>query len=300
MEIKLKQPSFKSSEIVALPQRMDHHNHGYNQVVIGLSGQTEFDIEGYGNLVCSGQGCLVTADSEHAFSGIGKNEILVLNVPVDQVQPSYSLERMERLFDQSSYFHLDSQAQNLIQVLTAEMTAHPDDLLLSRACTDTLLCVLQRHFKPLNDERQSCRLNMDIIDQYILQHLTRKISVTQLAGLVFLGESQFHHLFKEQTGVTPHQYVLKKRLEMAKQLIEESQLSLAQVAQSSGFASQSSFTQAFSRLYGMPPAPLPKDPQLAFTNNKSVFNQRLVFLLHASLWSFFLSFSLNLPPQPYF
>ncbi|MGF1728550.1 helix-turn-helix domain-containing protein [Photobacterium kasasachensis] len=254
MEIKSKHANFKPSEIVALPQQMDHHNHGYNQVVIGLSGQTEFDIEGYGNLVCSGQGCLVTADSEHAFSGIGKNEILVLNVPVDQLHPSYTQDRMDRLFDQSSYFHLDSQAQNLIQALTAEMTAHPDDLLLSKACTDTLLCVLQRHFKPLNDDRQIYRLNMDIIDQYILQHLTRKISVTQLAGLVFLGESQFHYLFKEQTGVTPHQYVLKKRLEMAKQLIEESHLSLAQVAQSSGFASQSSFTQAFSRLYGMPPA----------------------------------------------
>lgn len=254
MKDKLNLSVFKPSEIVKLPEHMDHHNHGYNQVVIGLSGQTEFDIEGYGNLVCPGQGCLVTADSEHAFSGIGKNEILVLNVPVDQVQPSYSVERMERLFDQSSYFHLDSQAQNLIQVLTAEMTAHPDDLLLSKACTDTLMCVLQRHFKPLNGERPAKRLNMDAIDQYILQHLTRKISVTQLAGLAFLGESQFHFLFKEQTGVTPHQYVLKKRLEMAKQLIEESQLSLAQVAQSSGFASQSSFTQAFSRLYGMPPA----------------------------------------------
>ncbi|WP_299017506.1 AraC family transcriptional regulator [uncultured Photobacterium sp.] len=254
MNEKLNLSKFKPSEIVKLPELMDHHNHGYNQVVIGLSGQTEFDIEGCGNLVGPGQGCLVTADSEHAFSGIGKNEILVLNVPVDQVQPSYSLERKEQLFDQSSYFHLDNQAQNLIQALTAEMAAHPDDLLLSKACTDTLMCVLQRHFKPLNGERQALRLNMDIIDQYIIQHLTRKISVTQLAGLVFLGESQFHYLFKEQTGVTPHQYVLKKRLEMAKQLIGNSQLSLAQVAQSAGFASQSSFTQAFSRFYGMPPA----------------------------------------------
>lgn len=259
MEIKPKQAVFKPSEIVALPQQMDHHNHGYNQVVIGLAGQTEFDIEGSGNLVCPGQGCLVTADSEHAFSGIGKNEILVLNVPADQLQPSYSAERRDRLFEQSGYFHLDTQAQNLITALTAEMSAHPDDLLLSKACTDTLMCVLQRHFKPLTEERKTFRLNMDIIDSYILQHLTRKISVTQLAGLVFLGESQFHYLFKEQTGVTPHQYVLKKRLELARQLIEESQLSLAQVAQSCGFSSQSSFTQAFSRLYGRPPARYRKD-----------------------------------------
>ncbi|PSU48894.1 AraC family transcriptional regulator [Photobacterium frigidiphilum] len=259
---------FRHSEIVILPEQMEHHNHGYNQVVIGLSGQTEFDIEGYGNLVCPGQGCLVTADSEHAFSGLGRNEILVLNIPVSQhsfeetygyLQPSYAMDRVERLFDQSSYFHLDTQAQNLINALTVEMTAHPDDLLLSKACTDTLMCVLQRHFKPLASDRHSARLNMDIVDQYIIQHLTRKISVTQLAGQVFLGESQFHLLFKNQTGVTPHQYVLKKRLETAKQLMEESQLSLAQVAQSCGFSGQSSFTQAFSRLYGMPPARFKKN-----------------------------------------
>ncbi|KLV09648.1 AraC family transcriptional regulator [Photobacterium aquae] len=246
--------SFKPSEIVKLPEYMDHHNHGYNQIVIGLSGQTEFDIEGSGNLVSPGQGCLVTADAEHAFSGIGQNEILVLNVPMDQIQTSYSSDNMQRLFDQSGYFNLDRQAQSLIQALTAEMAAFPDDLLLSKACTDTLMCVLHRHFKPLLHDRQTYRLNMDIIDQYIVQHLNRKISVAQLAGLVFLGESQFHLLFKAQTGVTPHQYVLKKRLELARDLIEEGQLSVVQVAQSTGFASQSSFTQAFTRLFGHPPA----------------------------------------------
>ncbi|KLV09883.1 MULTISPECIES: helix-turn-helix domain-containing protein [Photobacterium] len=261
MSDKLYSVTYKPSEIIKLPEQMDHHNHGYNQVVIGLSGQTEFDIEGAGNLVCPGQGCLVAADSEHAFSGIGNNEILVLNVPVEQSQAVYTSNNLSRLFEQSGYFHLDRQAQNLIQVLTAEMIAHPDDLLLSKACTDTLMCVLHRHFKPLNEERHFYRLNMDIIDQYIVQHLTRKISVSQLAGLVFLGESQFHFLFKEQTGMTPHQYVLKKRLELARELIEESKLSVAQVAHSTGFASQSSFTQSFTRLFGKPPARYRKDNQ---------------------------------------
>ncbi len=245
---------YKPSEIVMLPEQMAHHNHGYNQVVIGLSGQTEFDIEGYGNLVGPGQGCLVSADSEHAFSGLGKNEILVLNVPEVVAPHEYATERVERLFTQSSYFHLDTQVQTLIKALTAEMMASPDDLLLSRACTDTLMCVLQRHFKPVASDRHLPRLNMDIVDQYILQHITRKISVMQLAGLVYLGESQFHLLFKAQTGMTPHHYVLQKRLDLAKQLLTESSLSLAQVAQSCGFGSQSSFTQAFSRCYGMPPA----------------------------------------------
>ncbi|QUJ69715.1 helix-turn-helix domain-containing protein (plasmid) [Photobacterium sp. GJ3] len=248
-------PGFRPAEIMKLPEHMDHHNHGYNQVVIALSGQTEFEIEGYGSLVCSGQGCLVTADSDHGFSGIGQNEILVLNVPTigDTVQ-DYAVDRMHQLFDRSAYFHLDNQAQTLIRALTAEMQAHPDDLLLSKACTDTLMCVLQRHFKPLASERYLPRLNMDVIDHYIQQHLSRKIAVAQLAGLVFLGESQFHVVFKEQTGVTPHQYVLQKRLEFARQLMEEPKLSLAQIAQSSGFANQSNFTQAFTRHFGVSPA----------------------------------------------
>ncbi|MDO6582204.1 AraC family transcriptional regulator [Photobacterium sp. 2_MG-2023] len=245
---------FKPAEIMKLPEQMDHHNHGYNQVVIALSGQTEFEIEGYGSLVCPGQGCLVTAESEHGFSGVGNNEILVLNVSVSDAVPDYGVERMQRLFEQSSYFHLDNQAQTLIRALSAEMLGNPDDWLLSKACTDTLMCVLQRHFKPLASERYLPRLNMDVLDHYIHQHLSRKITVAQLAGLVFLGESQFHVVFKEQTGVTPHQYVLQKRLELCRHLMEESRLSLAQIAQACGFSSQSNFTQAFSRHFGVSPA----------------------------------------------
>jgi len=258
----------KHSQILILPEHIEQHNHDFNQVVITLSGQTQFEIEGRGDIVRAGQGCLVSADAQHAFSGVGNNKILVLNIPVEgeelqgglaNEQPVEVIQRSQQLFAQSRYFHLDSQAQNLISVLTAEMSSHPEDLLLSKACTDTLMCVLQRHFRSFGAERFRTRLNMDVIEQYIVAHCTHKISVMQLAGLVFLGESQFHLLFKEQTGMTPHQYVLKKRLEMAKQLISESSLSLAQVAQNCGFSSQSSFTQAFSNLYNIPPARYRRD-----------------------------------------
>ncbi|MEH6451642.1 MAG: AraC family transcriptional regulator [Psychromonas sp.] len=252
---------FKSSQILILPEHMDQHDHDYNQVVITLTGQTQFEIEGAGDIVRAGQGCLVTADSRHAFSGVGENKILVLNIPVETAQdeaitdqPNDVIQRSQSLFSQSRYFHLDSEAQSLIRVLTNEMSAHPEDLLLSKACTDTLMCVLQRHFRAFGTERFRTRLNMDAIDQYIITHCNSKISVMQLAGLVFLGESQFHLLFKEQTGMTPHQYVLKKRLEMAKKLICDSPLSLIQIAENCGFSSQSSFTQAFSNLYNIPPA----------------------------------------------
>ncbi|MEF1278053.1 AraC family transcriptional regulator, partial [Vibrio fortis] len=56
----------RPAEIVTLPSHMDCHEHQYSQVVIGLKGQAEFEVSGKGNLVGPGQGCVVTACSDHA------------------------------------------------------------------------------------------------------------------------------------------------------------------------------------------------------------------------------------------
>lgn len=243
----------KPSEVLLLPSEMDHHDHHYNQIVIGLKGQAEFNIEGLGNLVGPGQGCIVTACSDHAFGAIGCSEILVLNLPDENFLDHACRDRLQSLFSNNSYFQLDNQIQQLISLLVSEMQASPDDHLLSRACNDTLIALLQRHFRPESQSLREKRLNMDIIDHYVTQHIGRKISVAQLAGSVFLGESQFHALFKQQTGVTPHQYVLGKRVDFAKDLLEKGVMTLSQVAEVSGFSTQSAFTHTFSRLYGVSP-----------------------------------------------
>ncbi len=247
---------FTHSQVIALPNHPSLHAHDYRQVVIGLQGQTEFELSGRGSLVGPGQGCLVSEAELHAFSGIGQNEILVINLPESVLLGESSMkQKVEALFERDVYFQLDAQAQTLVKALTGEMIANPHDVILGRACADTLLCVMERHFRDqLAPRRQGHRLNMDIIDLYIRQHISRKISVAQMAGSVFLAESQFHQLFKAQVGVTPHQYVLKKRFELAQELLSTSQLNLAQISDSCGFSSQSGFTSAFSRYFGVSPS----------------------------------------------
>lgn len=244
----------KQLAVVSLSQTVSYHRHNHHQVVISLSGQSEFGINGVTNLIYPGIGCLVAANCEHAFIGIGDNELLVINLPLALDDNDEIKQRIAQLFSCSGYFNLDNQSQQLIQLLTTEMKANPTDELLQQACTMTLLCVLQRHFKTPYRERQSQRLDIDIIDNYIQRNINHKIAVAQLAAVVFLAESQFYALFKTQTGNTPQRYILQKRLQLAKQLLNERELTLAHIAQVCGFASQSSFSQAFRRLYGIPPA----------------------------------------------
>ncbi|WP_107850681.1 helix-turn-helix domain-containing protein [Oceanimonas marisflavi] len=248
-------PSFKPCEILTLPAEMATHQHHYNQMVIGLNGQTEFDIDGNGSLLGPGQGCLVASELDHAFGGLGRNSILVVNLPpLSTPWVPNGETRLSGLFDKPRYFQLPSQARQLVSALSQEISSNPEDELLGQACAHTLICALQRHmaFNPSRPRRT--QLNLDLLDDYIRQHLHRKISVTQLAGCVFLGESQFHQLFKEQTGLSPYQYVLQKRLTEACRLLTSSQHSLADIAQRCGFSSQSLFTQVFSRNLGVTPA----------------------------------------------
>lgn len=244
----------KPAQVITLPSYMDRHQHDYTQIVIGLSGRAEFDVEGEVNLIGPGQGCIVRASSEHRFGGIGASDILVLNFLDIDHSDSHVSHLLDDLLSEEVYFQLDFQIQQLIQMLVQEIKSSPDDLLLCRACQDTIIALLNRHIKKFEMYKKGHRLNMELIDRYIDQHLASKITVADLAACSFLGESQFHLLFKAQVGVTPHQYVLIKRMEEAKRLIKEGQYSFGNIAAMVGFSDQSVFTHSFTRIIGMSPS----------------------------------------------
>ncbi|HLZ57252.1 MAG TPA: AraC family transcriptional regulator, partial [Ktedonosporobacter sp.] len=91
------------------------------------------------------------------------------------------------------------------------------------------------------------------VTEYILAHLAQPISLETLARQVGYSTSHFAQLFRETTGVTPHQFVLGKRLEQARQLLKVTDLPLSQVALEVGFQNQSHFTQAFRSRLGVTP-----------------------------------------------
>lgn len=91
-----------------------------------------------------------------------------------------------------------------------------------------------------------------IID-FIHANLDRNIHLTELAELVQFNPYHFAHLFKKSTHTTPHQYLIRCRIERAKQLMAIGNLSIATIAQTVGFASQGHFTYHFKRLVGVTP-----------------------------------------------
>jgi AraC-like DNA-binding protein len=80
---------------------------------------------------------------------------------------------------------------------------------------------------------------------YIKDHLEQELSLATLAAVGQTSPAHFARLFKHTTGLTPHQYVIGCRLDRAKQLLTETDLSLSEIALQVGCADHSHFTALF-------------------------------------------------------
>jgi|SRR5262249_36589926 len=97
------------------------------------------------------------------------------------------------------------------------------------------------------------RVKLRAVVEYIEEHLDASPTLKLMAETAHLSAYHFARQFKLTTGLSPHQYVIMRRVERAKRLLQEGDLSLAEVAAGAGFADQSKFSHTFKRVVGITP-----------------------------------------------
>lgn len=88
---------------------------------------------------------------------------------------------------------------------------------------------------------------------FVAENYSHDIRLSQLAEVAGMSSFHFAREFKRTTGTTPHQYLIKFRVERAKALLVEGEMPLIEVGLQSGFSHQSHFTRLFRRLTGTTP-----------------------------------------------
>jgi AraC-like DNA-binding protein len=84
-------------------------------------------------------------------------------------------------------------------------------------------------------------------------NLEGDISLADLANDCGLSASHFSRAFRQSTGLSPHRWLVRRRVDRAKRLLPDRKLSLAEIALSCGFTDQSHFTRVFSAIVGISP-----------------------------------------------
>jgi AraC family transcriptional regulator len=97
------------------------------------------------------------------------------------------------------------------------------------------------------------RVRLRAVVDFVEGHLDADLTLGRMAAVAHLSPYHFARQFKAATGVPPHRYVIARRVEHAKQLLQGGDLALAEVAAQAGFSDQSQFSQHFKRLVGVTP-----------------------------------------------
>jgi len=153
----------------------------------------------------------------------------------------------------------DALVQHMLLALLAEVRTGGADRLYAEAMATALSAHLLKHYvvsKRLPMEEASStltRCELRRAAEYIEENIARNPSLTELAEEVKMSRYRFARLFKQSTGFSPHQYVIARRVEKAKRLLELEGPSLHEVALSAGFSDQAHLTRHFKRLVGTTP-----------------------------------------------
>jgi AraC family transcriptional regulator len=146
----------------------------------------------------------------------------------------------------------------------------PGGPLAAESLANLLAVQLLRHVSaPRGPERRRDgvlpRGRLRAVVDYIEEHLHGCPTLAQLAAVVRLNPYHFARQFKAATGLPPHQYVILRRVERAKQFLQAgSDLSLAEVALHAGFSDQSQFSHHFKRLVGVTPGRFRTPARIAY------------------------------------
>jgi len=189
----------------------------------------------------------------------GRNQFVLLTIHpqrIAELLPDHPL--VDRQVFKRQHQAQDKHLQTLIQALLIEAELGGPN---GRLYADTLSTALAAHFvnhysldAPINllSPHPIDRQRLGSIIDYIETHLTADLSLSDLALEAGLSKFHFSRLFKQAIGLTPHKYLLKRRVERATHVLKQGE-TIAQVAYQFGFTDQSHFTRIFKQVKGITP-----------------------------------------------
>ncbi len=245
------------------------HSHAYTEVYLFCEGEVAMEIRGRRRPLRPGDVLVLPPGTEHrAVVGGGETpyrrfvfwlsedfcEALRAEAPAylylfDRVRESreyvYPMDPLEfnslcsQLFTLLEELHTDRFGRD------AQIALHVRSLLLSLSRT-----VWQRSERRAKRETRS---SYRLITDYIAENLSGDLSLDAMSRALFLNKYHIAHLFQENTGLSVHQYITKKRLAACVDAMQSGQR-VGEVYARFGFLNYSSFYRAFLKEYGCSPS----------------------------------------------
>lgn len=240
-----------------IPETPEEHQHSHPQLVFGLSGNSKMRMDGRDIDLDYLKGCIIPANTRHFFFGIGANANITINF-----SGLGKDDTLKRIFEKPCCFTIDHSMRKFAQFSAMELPLYEGSTNIGN---DEFSRQIIDIFKKLLVDRLSEKaepspaMDLEKVDQYMEKRLQEKITVEELARHVHVSPSHFYTLFRKETGVSPHQYLIRKRVEKANELLRHTRKSIVEISEYVGFSSQSALNNTFKLQFGYTPGSVRKN-----------------------------------------
>ena len=239
-----------------------YHYHDFHKVIIFLSGKAAYHIEGKSYYLKPWDILLVNRHAIHKpeidFSVPYERFVLWIR---DDIKSTELLRCFQKAIDRSyNLIRLDSDTQEKLKQLLYEAALKDEKFgseLLGSALFTQFMVYVNRIFlekQYIYDTRSySSDSQIEELLRYINHNLTEDLSIETLSRKYYLSKYHMMRKFKEETGYTIHNYIISKRLLLARTKISEG-TPILKAAQLSGFSDYTTFSRAYKKQFGTAPS----------------------------------------------
>ena len=157
--------------------------------------------------------------------------------------------------------HADQMADRMKKIYECAIDGSAQSALLALGHAYFFLAELLDEFGKQKKEENRSEEYVQRATEYIQKNYTSDISVEGICRQLHISRSYLYKLFQHCFGQSPSNYVIRLRLEKAKELLSTQQYAVNEVAEHVGFSDHAYFTKRFRMAYGMTPREYVKNPQ---------------------------------------
>lgn len=232
------------------------HSHYFTELFYVIQGKGSFIVENTSFPVKADDLIIVNANVLHTEVSNDEEPLEYIALGIDGLQFQISEQGEESLYSVHNYRDYKHEILFYLKTLVQEIEqGDQENELVCQNLLEVLIINMMRRTKEnlIAAPAQKTSKECIFIEKYILDHYTEDITLDTLASLTFMNKYHLVHTFKKYKGTSPINFLIDKRILEAKNLLETTNYSIAQISDIIGFSSQSYFSQIFRKITGVTP-----------------------------------------------
>lgn len=220
--------------------------------------------------IVEGEGSFIVSNTEYQ---VAKNQLIIINSNVNHTEKSSNTNSMEYIalgFEGISFNQKNKQNREniiiyedkkleillLIQFLLAGLDDKDSHVFyISQNILEMIILKLKQYQEVEVEVSSNQKITSTVseVKKYIDLNYREPVNLDGLAQMSHLNKYYLSHIFKEQTGLSPIEYLNKTRIKNAKILLKSTNYSISEISTFTGFSSQSYFSQRFKKITSLSP-----------------------------------------------